>query len=79
MAVTATQQDAFNAATLGLPMQSFSDSILLILFAVLYVWVAWVIVSQWRSWAGRKIDFYAFLLRSTRAVLVTLFLNLLVR
>ena len=79
MAVTASQQTAFNTATLGIPMQSFSDTILLILFAVLYIWVAWIVVSQWRAWSARQIDFYALLLRSTRSIVITLFLTLLAR
>ena len=49
MAVSAAREAAFTGATLGVPMGSFSLTILLILYSVLYIWVAWVIVTQWKA------------------------------
>lgn len=77
MAVTASQQAAFNGATLGVPMSDFQLTILLILFSVLYTWMAWLMVTQWRAWAYGNISFYDLLWRCVRAVLVTLLASFL--
>ncbi|MGS2722115.1 TIGR03758 family integrating conjugative element protein [Porticoccus sp. GXU_MW_L64] len=77
MAITAAQESAFTGATLGLPMSSFSTAILLILYSLLYIWLSWVIVTQWRAWARRKIDFFDFLIRAVRSVVLTLVLGFL--
>lgn len=79
MAVSAAQESAFTGATLGVPMSSFNLTILLILYSVLYLWIAWVVVTQWRAWARRKIDFYDFLIRAVRSVFLTLVLGFLLR
>ena len=55
MAVTGAQEAAFIGATLGVPMSSFNLTILLILYSVLYIWLAWLIVTQWRAWARKKL------------------------
>ena len=54
-------------------------TILLILYSVLYIWVAWVIVTQWKAWSHRKINFYDFLTRSVRSIFLTLVLGFLLR
>lgn len=79
MAVSAAQENAFTAATLGFSMGSFSLTILLIFYSILYTWAIWVIVSQWRAWSKRKIDFYDFLLRAVRSIFLTLVLGFLLR
>ncbi len=72
MAVSASQQVAFTGATLGVPMSSFNLTILLILYSILYIWAAWVIVTQWKAWSNRKINFYDFLTRTVRSIFLTL-------
>ena len=72
MTVTASQDAAFTGATTGLTMSDFQLTILLILYSILYLWASWVIVTQWKAWANRKINFYDFLMRTVRAVLITL-------
>ena len=79
MAVSASQEAAFTGATLGVPMGSFNLTILLVFYSVLYVWVTWVIVTQWKAWSRRKIDFYEFLTRSVRSIFITLVLGFLLR
>ena len=79
MTVTPSQESAFLSGTVGIPMESVSLTILLILYSLLYVWVAWVIFSQWRSWSAKKIDFFVFLLRSTRSIVIAIFLGFLAR
>lgn len=79
MAVSASQETAFTGATIGVPMESFSLTILLIFYSVLYIWAAWVIVTQWMAWSRRKIDFYDFLTRSVRSIFLTLVLGFLLR
>lgn len=79
MAVTASQEAAFTGATLGVPMNSFSLTILMIFYSVLYIWVTWVIVTQWKAWSRRKIDFYDFLIRTVRSIFLTLVLGFLLR
>ena len=79
MAVSAAQEAAFTGATLGVPMASFSLTILLIFYSALYLWVTWVIVTQWRAGSHRKINFYEFLTRSVRAIFLTLVLGFLLR
>ena len=79
MAVSASQEAAFTGATLGVPMANFSLTILLIFYSVLYIWVVWVIVTQWKAWSRRKIDFYEFLTRSVRSIFITLVLGFLLR
>ncbi|MEE8057361.1 MAG: DUF3262 family protein [Pseudomonadales bacterium] len=68
MAVSAAQQAAFTGATLGVPMSSFNLTILLILYSILYIWLAWVIVTQWKAWSNRTINFYDFLTRTVRSI-----------
>ena len=75
MAVTASQQAAFSDATVGYTMGAFSTTILLIFYSLLYIWMCWVIVTQWKAWANRKIEFYDFLVRSVRSVFLTLVLG----
>jgi len=77
MAVSASQEAAFTGATLGVPMGSFSLTILLILYSLLYVWVTWVVVTQWKAWSNKKISFYDFLTRTVRSILLTLVLGFL--
>lgn len=77
MAVSASQEAAFTGATLGVPMSSFSLTILLILYSLLYVWVTWVVVTQWKAWSNKKISFYDFLTRTVRSILLTLVLGFL--
>lgn len=79
MAVSASQQAAFVEATSGVPMDSFSLTVLLLVFSVLYLWVAWVILAQWRAWTQGNIDFYDLLTRITRAVFLSLVLGFLLR
>ena len=79
MAVSASQEAAFSGATLGVPMSSFSLTILLMLYAVLYTWVVWVIMTQWKAWTQRKIHFYDFLTRAVRSIFLTLVLGFLLR
>lgn len=79
MALTASQETAFTGATLGVPMSSFSLTILLVFYSVLYLWATWVIVTQWRAWSYRKINFYEFLSRTVRAIFLTLVLGFLLR
>ena len=79
MAVTSFQESAFRDATLGVTMYSFNLTILLILYSVLYLWVAWVIFSQWKAWSRRKIDFYDFLMRVVRSIILTLVFGFLLR
>ncbi len=79
MPVSAAQEAAFTGATLGVSMASFSQTILLVFYSVLYIWVAWVIVTQWKAWSHRKINFYEFLTRSVRSVFLTLVLGFLLR
>lgn len=75
MAVSASQEAAFTGATIGVPMSSFSNTILIIFFSLLYLWVCWVIVTQWKAWMHGKINFYDFITRAVRSVFVTLFLG----
>ncbi|PHS00169.1 MAG: TIGR03758 family integrating conjugative element protein [Blastopirellula sp.] len=75
MAISAAQEAAFTGGTIGVPMSSFSNTILFIFFSILYLWVCWVIVTQWKSWMHGKINFYDFLTRSVRSVFLTLFLG----
>lgn len=77
MAISAAQETAFTGATLGVPMGSFSLTILLVMFSVLYLWVVWVIVTQWKAWSQGKIDFYDFLTRVVRSIFLTLVLGFL--
>lgn len=77
MAVTASQEAAFTGATLGVPMSSFSLTILLILYSLLYIWVVWVVVTQWKAWSNKKISFYDFLTRTVRSIFLTLVLGFL--
>lgn len=77
MPVSASQEAAFENATFGLEMVYFETTILLIFFGLLYLWASWVIVSQWKAWSNRKIDFYDLLMRSVRCVLVTVFASFL--
>lgn len=77
MAVTATQEAAFSGATLGVSMSSFSTTILLLVFSVLYIWVCWVMMTQWKAWSQSKIDFYDFLTRVVRSIFLTLVLGFL--
>lgn len=77
MAVTAAQEAAFTGATLGVPMGSFSTTILLLVFSVLYIWVCWVMMTQWKAWSQNKIDFYDFLTRAVRSIFLTLVLGFL--
>ena len=79
MAVTASQEAAFTGATLGIPMGSFSLTILLIFYSILYTWLVWVIVTQWKAWSNRKINFYDFLTRTVRSIFLTLVLGFLLR
>ena len=79
MAVSVAQEAAFIGATAGVPMSSFSLTILLIVFSVLYLWVAWLMLAQWRSWSQGKIDFYDLLTRITRTILLTLVLGFLLQ
>ncbi len=72
MAVTSAQEAAFTGGTLGVPMESFQLTILLVFYALLYTWATWVIFTQWQAWCRRRIDFYAFLTRCVRSVLITL-------
>lgn len=78
MAVTASQEAAFTSATLGVTMTNFSTTILLVFYSVLYVWVAWVMVTQWQAWSQQRIDFYDFLIRAVRSIVLTLVLGFLV-
>lgn len=77
MAVTVSQEAAFTGATLGVPMSSFSLTILLILYSLLYIWVVWVVVTQWKAWSNKKISFYDFLTRTVRSIFLTLVLGFL--
>ena len=79
MAISASQKMAFTGATLGIPMSSFNLTILLIFYSVLYVWVAWVVITQWKAWSHRKIHFYDFLTRTVRSIFLTLALGFLLR
>lgn len=79
MAVSSSQEAAFTDATVGVPMGSFSLTVLLILYSVLYIWAAWVIFAQWKAFSNRKIDFYEFLTRVVRSVFLTLVLGFLLR
>ena len=79
MAVSASQEAAFTGATLGVSMSSFNLTILLIFYSVLYIWVVWVIFTQWKAWSRRKIDFYDFLIRSVRPIFLTLVLGFLLQ
>ena len=79
MAVSASQEAAFTGATLGVPMSSFNLTIFLILYSVLYVWAAWVVVTQWKAWSNRKINFFDFLIRAIRSIFITLVLGFLLR
>lgn len=79
MAVSASQEAAFTGATLGVPMSSFNLTIFLILYSVLYVWAAWVVVTQWKAWSNRKINFFDFLIRAVRSIFITLVLGFLLR
>ena len=79
MAVSASQEAAFTGATLGVPMSSFNLTIFLILYSVLYVWAAWVVVTQWKAWSNRKINFFDFLTRAVRSIFLTLVLGFLLR
>jgi len=75
MPVSASQEAAFTGATLGFTMDNFSTTILLMFYSILYLWMTWVIITQWKAWSNQKILFYDFLTRSTRAVVLTLFLG----
>lgn len=77
MAVTASQEAAFTGATIGIPMSSFSNTILIIFFSILYLWVVWIIITQWKAWTHGKINFYDFLTRSVRSIFLTLVLGFL--
>lgn len=77
MAISSGQQAAFTGGTQGLVMADFQLAILSLLFSLLYLWAAWVMVSQWTAWSNRKIPFYTFLTRCVRCVLVTLFASFL--
>ena len=79
MAISASQEMAFTGATLGIPMSSFNLTILLIFYSVLYVWVAWAVITQWKAWSHRKIHFYDFLTRTVRSIFLTLVLGFLLR
>ena len=79
MAVSASQEAAFTGATLGVPMSSFNLTIFLILYSVLYAWAAWVVVTQWKAWSNRKINFFDFLTRAVRSIFLTLVLGFLLR
>lgn len=75
MAVSASQEAAFTGATIGVPMSSFSSTILLIFFSILYLWVTWVIYTQCKAWLHQKINFYDFIMRAVRSILLTLVLG----
>lgn len=77
MAVSASQEAAFENATFGLTMADFQLTVLFILFSLIYLWAGWVMVSQWKAWSRRQIDFYDLLVRSVRCVLVTVFASFL--
>ena len=77
MAVSASQEAAFENATFGLEMADFQLTVLMIFFGLLYLWASWVMYSQWKAWSNRKIDFYDLLFRSVRCVLVTVFASFL--
>ena len=79
MAVSASQEAAFTDATLGISMSSFSLTILLVFYSVLYLWAVWIVFSQWKSWSNRKIDFYTFLMRVVRSIFLILVLGFLLR
>jgi integrating conjugative element protein (TIGR03758 family) len=75
VSVTAAQEAAFESGTLGVAMSDFQLTVLLILYSILYLWAVWVMVTQWRAWCYKKINFYHFLVRSVRAVFITLLLG----
>lgn len=77
MAVSASQEAAFQNATFGLTMEDFQFTALLILFGLIYLWAGWVMISQWKAWSRRQINFYDLLVRSVRCVLVTIFASFL--
>ncbi len=70
--VTAEQIAAFTNATLGITMAQFQLTILMIFYSIIYLWLSWVVVMQWKAWGNRKISFYDFLLRTVRSVIVTI-------
>ena len=70
--MTAAQISAFTNATLGVTANQFQLTILLIFYAIVYLWFSWLVITQWKSWCNRKINFYDFLIRMSRGVLVTL-------
>ena len=77
MALTSSQEAAFSGGTFGLSTGDFQLAILTVFYALLYLWVAWVMYSQWLAWSERSISFYALLTRCVRCVLVTLFASFL--
>lgn len=75
MAVTAAQEAAFTGATLGFVMDNFRLTILLIFYSILYLWMAWVIMTQWKAWSNQKIPFFDFLTRTVRSIFLILVLG----
>ena len=71
--MTAAQIAAFANATLGVTAAQFQLTILLIFYALVYLWLSWLVTTQWKAWSNRKISFYDFLMRTVRGVLITLF------
>lgn len=70
--MTEAQIAAFLAAASGVTAAQFQLIILLLFYAVVYLWLAWVVTTQWKAWSNRKISFYDFLMRTVRCVFVTL-------
>lgn len=79
MELSAAQQQAFTSATFGLTPANFQLSILMVFYALLYLWAGWLMYAQWIAWSNRKIDFYQLLTRCVRCALVTLFASFFIQ
>ncbi|WP_299772437.1 TIGR03758 family integrating conjugative element protein [uncultured Pseudoteredinibacter sp.] len=77
--MTAAQQQAFTDATLGLSTGDFRQFILIVLFSVLYLWVAWLAYGQWKAFEKNKIDLFDFMSRVVRSIVITLVMGFLLK
>lgn len=73
------QLNAFSHATGGITTQQIVLVIVSVLAVVLLLWLAWIALSQYRSWQHGQGDFYDVMFVTTRGAVVALLLGYLIR
>lgn len=73
------QVSAFTRATGGITASQMVLAVAGILAVVYLLWLAWIALSQYRSWQNGQGDFYDVMFVTTRGVVVALLLGYLIR